>query len=73
MKIPPRNSGVYELLRSRIDLAQLVGQFAELEDHGSTKVCFCPLNEQSSGNSGFKIYDEGGCRELLASSARYPE
>jgi DNA primase len=58
MRFAPRTSGVYETLKAQIDLAELVGQFAELEDRGNTKDCFCPINEQSSKNPAFKIYDD---------------
>ena len=58
MRIPLRTNGTYETLKSKIDLAELVGQFAELEDRGNTKDCFCPINEQSSKNPAFKIYDD---------------
>src|SRR5215216_5391099 len=58
MKVIPRDSSVYEFLKSRIDLAEVVGQFAVLDGSGDTKVCLCPLKEQSSGNPGFKIYGD---------------
>jgi len=58
MRIPLRTNGTYETLKSKIDLAELVGQFAELEDCSNTKDCFCPINEQSSKNPAFKIYGD---------------
>jgi DNA primase len=51
--IAPRTSGVYELLKSKIDLTELVEQFADVEDGRA----FCPLNEQTSNSPAFTIYD----------------
>ena len=39
-------------------MAEVVSQFAELDDQGDKQVCFCPINEQSSGSPGFKIYGD---------------
>jgi DNA primase len=58
MNIHSRTDGVYETLKDKIDLAEVVGRFADLVDHGRVKTCFCPLSEQSSGVPGFKIYDD---------------
>ena len=58
MKITPRTGGVFEMLKAEVDLAEVVGRFTELEDHGVLKSCLCPLKEQSSGNPAFKIYGD---------------
>src|SRR5215203_2877837 len=58
MKITPRTGGVFETLKAEVDLTEVVGRFAELEDHGEVKSCLCPLKEQSSGNPAFKIYGD---------------
>jgi hypothetical protein len=54
MKTTPRTPDVYEMLRAKIDLTEVVSRFANIENG----VCFCPLKEQSSKNPGFKIYDD---------------
>jgi len=57
-KMAPRGSGVYETIRAAVDLADVVSLFAELEDQGDMRVCFCPLKEQSSKSPAFKIYGD---------------
>jgi len=59
MKITPRVGGIFEFLREKMDLAEVVGQFTELEERGGTLSGFCPLQEQRSGNPGFRVYPDG--------------
>jgi len=40
MNIHSRTDGVYETLKDKIDLAEVVGRFADLVDHGRVKTCF---------------------------------
>jgi len=59
MKIPPRVGGIFEFLREKVDLAEVVSAFTDLEEHGDTLTGFCPLQEQHSGNPGFRVYPDG--------------
>jgi len=59
MKITPRVGGIFELLREKIDLAEVVSAFTDLEEHGDTLTGFCPLQDQHSGNPGFRVYPDG--------------
>jgi hypothetical protein len=53
-RIAPRTGGVYELLKSKIDLTEVVSRFAELEGDR----CLCPLKAQTSRNPAFAIYGD---------------
>jgi DNA primase len=57
VRINPRNSGIYEILRTEVSLANVVGEYTELDDRGDTHVGFCPLTEQNSNSPAFKIYN----------------
>jgi DNA primase len=57
MRINPRNSGIYEILRTEVGLVDVVSRYTELSDRGDTHIGFCPLTEQNSGNPAFKIYN----------------
>src|SRR5215212_6555653 len=57
-RMAPRGSGVYETIRAAVVLADVVSHFAELEDQGDMRVCFCPLKVQSSKSPAFKIYGD---------------
>jgi hypothetical protein len=59
MKITPRVGGIFEFLREKIDLAEVVSALTDLEEHGDTLTGFCPLQEQHSGNPGFRVYPDG--------------
>jgi len=59
VKVPQRNAGVYEFIRSSIDLAEVVEEWggADLKPSPEGYRALCPIVEQESRNPAFVIYD----------------